>query len=108
MLRRTILLTLGIAFVSFAADSTTTFDGFDSFAQQVLKDWKCAGFAIAIIQDGKVTYAKGYGLRDLKSNQPVTTKTLFAIGSASKSFTVTSLGVLVDQGKLDWDKPVRD
>jgi CubicO group peptidase (beta-lactamase class C family) len=60
------------------------------------------------VQDGKIILSKGYGLRDVKKNLPVTEKTLFAIGSATKSFTVTSLGVLVDQGKLDWDKPVRD
>jgi CubicO group peptidase (beta-lactamase class C family) len=89
------------------ADSRSTFEGFDAFAQQVLKDWKGAGFAVAVIEGGKVTYAQGFGVRDLKNNQPVTTKTLFAIGSATKSFTVTSLGVLVDQGKLDWDKPLR-
>ncbi len=83
-------------------------NGFDAFANQELRDWKCDGFAMAIVQDGKVILSKGYGLRDVKKNLPVTTKTLFAIGSATKSFTVTSLGVLVDQGKLDWDKPVRD
>jgi CubicO group peptidase (beta-lactamase class C family) len=83
-------------------------DGFDAFANQELRDWKCDGFAIAIVQDGKVILSKGYGLRDVKKNLPVTEKTLFAIGSSTKSFTVTSLGVLVDQGKLDWDKPVRD
>jgi len=91
-----------------ASAQTSSFEGFDSFAQQVLKDWNCVGFAVAVIQDGKVTYAKGFGHRDLKNNLPVTSKTLFAIGSSTKSFTVTSLGVLVDQGKLDWDKPVRE
>lgn len=54
------------------------------------------GFAVAVIQDGKVAYAKGFGLRDLKNNWPVTSKTLFAIGSSTKSFTVSSLSVLVD------------
>jgi len=108
MLRRISFVFAFFAFVSFAADSKLPFDGFDSFAEQVLKDWKCAGFAVAVVKDGKVTYSKGFGSRNLKENQPVTTKTLFAIGSSSKSFTVTSLGVLVDQGKLDWDKPVRD
>jgi CubicO group peptidase (beta-lactamase class C family) len=104
MARKALVFVLAAAY-SFAA---ATLDGFDSFAQQALKDWKCAGVAVAIIQDGKVTLAKGYGLRDVKNNKPVTTKTIFAIGSSTKSFTVTSLGVLVDQGKLDWDKPVRD
>ncbi len=89
-------------------DSRTALEGFESYAQQVLQDSKCAGFAVAVVKDGKVIYAKGFGSRDLKSNRPVTTKTLFAIGSATKSFTVTVLGTLADQGKLDWDKPVRD
>src|SRR5580693_5136122 len=83
-------------------------DGFDAFAKQELLDWNCDGFAIAIVEDGKVILSNGYGLRDVKKNLPVTEKTLFAIGSATKSFTVTVLGTLVDQGKLDWDKPVRD
>jgi len=102
-----LLCLAGSAVPAQSTDSRPTLEGFDSFAQQVLKDWKCAGFAVAVIEGGKVTYAKGFGSRDLKSNQPVTSKTLFAIGSSTKSFTVTSLGVLVDQGKLDWDKPLR-
>lgn len=103
MLRNIFLL---MAAAAFAA--AQKLDGFDAFAKQELLDWKCDGFAIAVVQDGKVILSKGYGLRDVKKNLPVTEKTLFAIGSATKSFTVTSLGVLVDQGKLDWDKPVRD
>jgi len=103
MLRKIILL-LAAAALAVAQK----LDGFDAFANQELRDWKCDGFAIAVVQDGKVILSKGYGLRDVKKNLPVTEKTLFAIGSATKSFTVTSLGVLVDQGKLEWDKPVRD
>jgi CubicO group peptidase (beta-lactamase class C family) len=103
MLRKIILL---MAAAALAA--AQKLDGFDAFANQELHEWNCDGFAIAIVEDGKVILSKGYGLRDVKKNLPVTEKTLFAIGSATKSFTVTSLGVLVDQGKLDWDKPVRD
>src|SRR5258706_9571763 len=108
MCRKFFPLVAVAAFVAIAADTKPGLDGIDGFAAQALKDWKCAGFAIAVIQDGKVIYSKGYGLRDVKRSQPVTTKTLFAIGSSTKSFTVTSLGVLADQGKLDWDKPVRE
>jgi CubicO group peptidase (beta-lactamase class C family) len=103
MLRKIVLL---IAAASLAA--AQKLDGFDAFANEELRDWKCNGFAIAIVQDGKVILSKGYGLRNEKQNLPVTGKTLFAIGSATKSFTVTALGVLVDQGKVEWDKPVRD
>jgi CubicO group peptidase (beta-lactamase class C family) len=97
MLRKVVLF---VAATAMAA--AQKLDGFDAFAAQALRDWKCDGFAIAVVQDGKVILSKGYGLRDVKKNLPVTQKTLFAIGSATKSFTVTALGVLVDQGKLDW------
>jgi CubicO group peptidase (beta-lactamase class C family) len=80
----------------------------DSFIAQVMKDWKVPGLALAVVRDGKVILLKGYGLRDMEKNLPVTPQTLFAIGSITKSFTVTTLGTLVDAGKLDWDKPVRD
>jgi CubicO group peptidase (beta-lactamase class C family) len=56
--------------------------------------------------DGQVVYLRGHGLRDLERKLPVTPKTLFAIGSSSKAFTTFALGSLVDQGKLEWDKPV--
>src|SRR5271154_4659280 len=103
-----VALCYGLPVASAQTDSRASLEGFEPYAQQVLKDSKCAGFAVAVIKDGKVIYAKGFGSRDLKSNQPVTSKTLFAIGSSTKSFTVTSLGTLVDEGKLDWDKPVRE
>src|SRR5579885_32480 len=107
MSRRFFIVAALSALVAFAADKPGL-DGFDSFAEQALKDWKCAGFAIAVVQDGKVILSKGYGLRDVKNQKPVTTKTIFAIGSSTKSFTVTSLAALADQGKLDWDRPVRE
>jgi len=81
---------------------------FDAYMQRVMNDWKVPGAAVAIVKDGKVILSKGYGLRDVKNNLPVTEKTLFPIASISKSFTVATLGTLASEGKLDWDKPVRD
>ncbi len=80
----------------------------DAVVAQVMKDWKVPGLALAVVQNGKVILVKGYGWRDVERNLPVTPQTLFAIGSITKSFTVTTLGTLVDEGKLDWDKPVRE
>lgn len=80
----------------------------DAFIDQVMRDWKVPGLAVAVVADGKVILLKGYGYRDTEKKLPVTPKTLFAIGSISKSFTVSAMGMLVDEGKLDWDKPVRD
>jgi CubicO group peptidase (beta-lactamase class C family) len=96
------------AAVAVAPTAKPALDGLDEFVAQVLKDWKVPGLAIAIVQDGKVTLLKGYGYRDLEKKLPVTPSTLFAIGSITKSFTVTTLGMEMDEGKVDWDKPVRD
>ncbi len=80
----------------------------DAFIAAAMKDWTMPGAAVAVVQDGKVIHSKGYGYRNVEKKLPVTPQTLFAIGSITKSFTVLTLGMLVDEGKLDWDKPVRD
>jgi CubicO group peptidase (beta-lactamase class C family) len=64
--------------------------------------------AVAIVKGDDVLLRRGFGYRDSAKKLPVTTQTLFAIGSISKSFTAVGLGILVDQGKLDWKTPVRD
>ncbi|MHC4150247.1 MAG: serine hydrolase, partial [Planctomycetota bacterium] len=81
--------------------------GFDEFVNGVMKEWQIPGLAIAVVKDGEVIHSKGYGYRDVENNLPVTPNTLFAIGSITKSFTVSALGILVDEGKLEWDEPVR-
>lgn len=81
---------------------------FDDFVNQALKDWKVPGVAVAVVQGDKVILLKGYGYRDLEKQLPVTPSTLFGIGSITKSFTVSALGMEMDEGKVDWDKPVRD
>jgi len=91
-----------------AAATSRALDGLDAFIESVMKDWKIPGLSLAVIQNGQVIWLKGYGYRDLEKKTPVTPHTLFAIGSISKSFTVTAMGMLVDEGKLDWDKPVRE
>lgn len=90
------------------AAAAQTLDGLDTFVNEEMKNWKVPGVAIAVVKDGKVILSRGYGFRDVANNKPVTPQTLFAIGSATKSFTVATLGVLVTQGKLEWDKPVRE
>lgn len=67
---------------------------------------KIPGMAIAVVKDGKVVMAKGFGLRDLEAKKAVEPETLFAIGSSTKAFTSTLVAMLVDEGKMDWDDPV--
>lgn len=83
-------------------------NGFDQWAEALMKEWSVPGMAVGAVKDGKVVLLKGYGFRNLEDRQPVTENTLMAIGSNSKSFTVVLMGQLVDEGKLDWDRPVRD
>src|SRR5215470_10525271 len=90
------------------AGSAAKLQGLDELASQAMKEWKVPGVAVAVVQDGKVVYAKGYGYRDLEQKLPVTTGTLFPIGSITKSFTALTFAILKDEGKVDWDKPVRN
>ena len=80
----------------------------DAWITSAMTEWKIPGVAVGIIKDGKVVVAKGYGYRNVEEKLPVTEKTILAIGSNTKSFTVVLMGKLVDQGKLDWEKPVRE
>ena len=82
--------------------------GIDDLAAKAMDEWKIPGVAIAVVKDGKVIYAKGYGFRDVDQKLPVTPDTLFAIGSITKSFTSLTFGMLNDEGKVEWDKPVHE
>lgn len=93
---------------SSAADTKRALEGFDAFVEGALKSWKVPGLGLAIVKDGEVVLLKGYGLRDVAGKVPVTANTAFAIGSCTKAFTTFVMATLVAEGKLDWDKPVRD
>jgi CubicO group peptidase (beta-lactamase class C family) len=80
----------------------------DRLAADVMCDWKVPGAALAVVQDGKLALAKGYGQRDVAANLPVTPATQFVIGSITKSFTATGAALLHNEGRLDWTNPVRD
>ena len=83
-------------------------DGFDARVETLRNRVGVPGMAIAIVEDGKVTLAKGYGVRQLGSTTAVDADTIFPTGSTGKAFTVAALGILVDQGKIGWDDKVID
>src|ERR1700716_877823 len=89
-------------------DITKKLDGFDSYMAQVLKDWNTPGIGVGIVVNDKLVFAKGYGYRDYEKKLPFTPATLSQIASNSKLFTAVAAGMLVEEGKLTWDKPVRD
>jgi CubicO group peptidase (beta-lactamase class C family) len=78
----------------------------DVFVASAMKAFDVPGLALAIVKDGQVVYAKGYGVRRLGEAAPVTTRTLFGIASNTKAFTAASIATLVDEGKVDWNGPV--
>ena len=94
-----------IATISTRAQSISSAE-VDSLAERTLKTFQVPGIAVAIIKDGKVIHAKGYGVRSLKTKQKVDENTLFGIDSNSKAFTAAALGILIDEKKLSWDTKV--
>jgi CubicO group peptidase (beta-lactamase class C family) len=78
----------------------------DTFVGQVMNAFHVPGIGLAIVKDGKVVVAKGYGVRKLGEATPVDGQTRFGIASNTKVFTATALGLLVEEGKLRWDAPV--
>jgi CubicO group peptidase (beta-lactamase class C family) len=79
----------------------------DALAKHALQTWHVPGVAVAIVRDGEVVYLKGHGVRDVATGEPVTPDTVFPLASCTKAFTTAALAVLVDEGKLGWDDPVR-
>ena len=82
--------------------------GIDATVARIMKTFEVPGLALAIVKDGRVVLAKGYGVRKLGDPAPVDARTLFGIASNSKVFTATALGLLVEEGKVAWDAPVVD
>jgi CubicO group peptidase (beta-lactamase class C family) len=79
----------------------------DTIMQDALKAWDVPGAALAIVRGDEVVYLKGYGVKELGGDRPVTPDTLFPLASCTKAFTTTAMAMLVDEGKMSWDDPVR-
>jgi CubicO group peptidase (beta-lactamase class C family) len=101
-------ITCALLVTGAAAQTPPPLKGFDAFVQRVMTQWKVPGLAVAVVKDGKVVLARGYGVRELGKPDKVDAGTLFDIGSNTKAFTAAALGTLVTDGKLDWDARVVD
>jgi CubicO group peptidase (beta-lactamase class C family) len=76
------------------------------FIEQVMQAYDLPGFAVGIVKDNEVVYARGFGYKNIGTKEPVTTTTLFHMASISKPFVATAVMQLVEQGKIDLDVPV--
>src|SRR5881398_300834 len=102
------LIALGVRARGQEADIAKKLQGFDAYMEQTLKDWNTPGVGVGIVVGDKLVFAKGYGYRDYEKKLPFTSKTMQPIASNSKLFTAVAAGMLVEEGKLTWDKPVRE
>jgi CubicO group peptidase (beta-lactamase class C family) len=105
---RALFITCVFAASAFAQKQQFDTKSVDRMVTSTMRAWKIPGVAVAIVQNDRVIYAQGYGLKDLAATDPVTADTLFQIASTSKAFATTALAMLVDEKKLSWDDPVRE
>lgn len=107
-MRKTVLSYLLLLSFFSSAQKLPVFvtDSLDGYAARIMKQWELPGMAIAIVKNGKVVLAKGYGVRELGREEKVDDQTLFMIASCSKAFTATAIGLLGEEHKLSLDEPV--
>ncbi|HEV8587664.1 MAG TPA: serine hydrolase [Pyrinomonadaceae bacterium] len=91
-----------------AIDLTQKLADFDAFMEKTLKDWNAPGIGVGIVVGDKLVFAKGYGYRDYEKKLPITAQTMYPIASNTKLFTAVAAGMLVEDGKLTWDRPIKE
>jgi CubicO group peptidase (beta-lactamase class C family) len=106
---RTIFALAGaLALPALAPAQTSPPAGLDAYVREVMETFEVPGVALAIVKDGEVVLAEGYGVLRLGEATPVDAHTLFGIASNTKAFTATALALLVAEGKIGWDQSVID
>jgi CubicO group peptidase (beta-lactamase class C family) len=100
--RATVVFTVLVLFLrptfSSVAQGAEPFQKFDAYAKSALKDWNVPAMAVAVVKDGHIVFAHGYGVRKLGGNDAVDADTVFPIASITKSFNATAMAMLVDEG----------
>jgi CubicO group peptidase (beta-lactamase class C family) len=91
---------------AFGQPANSRLSGLDTAIARILNDWHCAGAAIAIVEKDKIIFTAGYGYANWEQKTPVTANTYFAAGSCTKPFTCALLGILQEEGKLNFDQPI--
>lgn len=105
---RPILAALVAALLAATPAAAAPPDGFDARVEALMKATEAPGMAIAIVEDGRVTLARGYGVRRIGQAAKVDADTIFMTGSTGKAFTAAALATLVDAGRIGWDDKVID
>jgi CubicO group peptidase (beta-lactamase class C family) len=80
--------------------------GLDAYVARAMREFGVPGMAVAVVKDGAVVLARGYGVRRAGEPAPVDADTLFGIASNTKAFTCAALSILAEEGRVAWDDPV--
>lgn len=110
MFRFLTTITLAILLLTFEGTLSMA-DEFDSVREQItkgLEEQKVAALSVAVAKDGKFVWQQGFGQANLEKKTPATEHTMFSLASISKPITATALMMLVEQGKINLDKPIND
>ncbi len=99
---------LFVIILSGSAQQKSSDKKLDAMIVQGIKDWKVPGLAAIVVKDGEVVFQKTYGVKNLETKEPVDENTLFNMASTTKAVVAIAMGMLVDDGKLDWDDKVTD
>ncbi|HYC33910.1 MAG TPA: serine hydrolase [Gemmatimonadales bacterium] len=108
LIRRAASFGLALALLASTVGAQQAPPGFDAYVKLVMETFTVPGMSIAIVKDGKVVLARGYGVRRMGDPAPVDASTRFGIASNTKLFTATALAILAEEGKVAWDRPVID
>ena len=81
---------------------------FETIAQALVANQRVPGLALAIVKDGRILSARGYGITDVRAAEPIDAHTVFRLASLSKAFAGTLTGLLVSEGALRWDSKLTD
>jgi CubicO group peptidase (beta-lactamase class C family) len=99
-----------LVFLHFSSDTAAQqvdSAAIDAIVKDALQSWHVPGVAVAIVRNDEVIYLKGFGVKEIGKDNPVTPDTIFPLASCTKAFTTTAMAMLVDEGKMSWDDPVR-
>lgn len=91
-----------------SAEVARKLQALDEQMRSVLRDWNGVGVGVGVVVDDELVFTRGYGYRDYGNKLPITSRTLFQIASNTKLFAAVSAGMLVEEGKLTWDEPIRE
>lgn len=105
-MKKILLIFIAILFCASLVLGQSNVEMFDKYVDAARQAWNVPGLSIVVVQDGKVLLSKGYGVRELGKPEKVDTETLFGCMSTTKAMTAVAMGMLVDEGKVNWDDKV--